>query len=392
MPNLLPLLALQPAAVIHLTTDKTAHRSSRILDAAKAAGVSPLHENVRLSSMPSIRESGRAVERAIRLARERSMKPVLNFTGGTKLMSIGAYEQAAKDQCPSFYVDTAERRFENGGSSPGLDELVGKGFSFQDLANILNLDVIVAANGHRSISSGRDWHSLRAAAIHLLEHPEHEELAHESLHGKKGLLPNGNEPRDSAGWLALIDRTFTLPATLLPLLVDAGLVRQASDSAAMLMDSNRNDLEQLVNNPNTPGYFSAVGPLQQTLAFLTGGWWEVVVADAMDRSGRFRDLRWSAEVTQQSGTRVEEDLTAIDGVEAVCVSCKRGGAGKNRLLSHLEEFDSRAKAIGGQFTRRWIAVCHPPSGAAGVAVQRRSQELGIKLLSPSDLTRTDPFA
>ena len=391
MPNLLPILALRPAAVIHLTTDKTAPRSARIMEAAAQADISPSHDPVRLSHMPSIRETGRAVERAIRMARERGQSPVVNFTCGTKLMSIGAYEQAAMDKCPSFYVDTAERRFDDGGTAPGLADIFGDLLSFQDLTPALTLDAIVAANGHRSISAGRDWQRFRNVASHLYEHKEDEEALHHSLHGKNGLCPNGSEPRDAAQWLLLLDRPFFVPELLLTKLVETGLARSAGRDSALLPDHSREELSRLTNLTSKSGYFSAVEPLQQALAFMSGGWWEVIVAESMARTGRFRDIRWSAQITQQSGSRVEEDLVAIDGVEAVCISCKRASASKMRLLSHLEEFNSRARSIGGQFTRRWLAVLIPPTGANGEPVSKRAQELGIRLLSPLDLGAADPF-
>src|SRR5438067_857322 len=101
MQNLVPLLALKPAHVVHLSTPKTAARSAQIVEAARQANVIIELESIRLSEMPSIPETSRAVLRAIVAAREAHQIPVINFTGGTKLMSIGAYEAALHEQVSS---------------------------------------------------------------------------------------------------------------------------------------------------------------------------------------------------------------------------------------------------------------------------------------------------
>src|ERR1035441_10453051 len=79
MQNLVPLLALKPTRVVHLATPKTAARSAQIVEAARQAQVSTELESIRLSEMPSIPETSRAVLRAVETAREARQTPVINF-------------------------------------------------------------------------------------------------------------------------------------------------------------------------------------------------------------------------------------------------------------------------------------------------------------------------
>ena len=65
MQNLVPVLALKPAHVVHLTTPKTAARSAQIIEGARQAGTNTEVESNRLSEMPSIPETSRAVLRAV---------------------------------------------------------------------------------------------------------------------------------------------------------------------------------------------------------------------------------------------------------------------------------------------------------------------------------------
>jgi hypothetical protein len=393
MPNLLPILRLQPAQVLSIATESTVDRAPKIQSAALKAGIRFDHEIVRLSSMPSLAETGRALLRCVQTARHSGFTPVLNFTGGTKLMSIGAYQQAAAEQVPSFYVDTRAERLDDGATGPGFLELVGGDNSLSSLAPLLNLDILVAACGHLSISPGRDWAARLPAALFLFRNPESARGTLESLHGRNGLFPEGKEPRTPAEWLPFLNRPFPLSPDLRNALLPTGLVRAHGTNQALLPSSTAEELQNLNSREHIPGfhkrYFDAAAPLQDTLSFLTGSWFEVIVADAMHRSGRFRDIRWSAHVEQHSGALLEEDLVALDGLGAACVSCKTGSKIR-RILPHLEEFQSRAQSIGGRMTRRFLALpaLQDPRGQ----IRSHAKALGIQILTSEDLNEPAPFA
>ena len=393
--NLLPINALLPRALLHLTTQKTAHRSAHIYHAATVSGAAAPLELIRLSDMPSIEETARAVARGVDWAASKGLQPVVNFTGGTKLMSIGAYQQAAKSGVPSFYVDTQSGHFVDGATAAGLLELFAGDFSFSRIIADLSLDTMVVANGHRSVSAGRDWRSCLPAATAILENPRASEALTEALFGKNGLLPNSTEPRDPMGWLPVLSKPFPVPESLLGELVEAKvLLAGPSSETALLPTHTLSDLKALASGVSVAGfkeaYFAAIEPVQQSISFLGGSWWEVVVAEAMVRSGRFQDLRWSAKVTQQSGVPLEEDVLALDGADAVCVSCKKSSGGKARLIPHLDELTSRAKAIGGNFTRAFLAVHQFSRNEPDI--RARARELRIRILTPESLGDSAAFA
>jgi hypothetical protein len=199
--------------------------------------------------------------------------------------------------------------------------------------------------------------------------------------------------RKAADWLPFLETTFPVSDGLLSRIAPAGILRSVGKGLAALPDSTAAILRRLDSGEHVPGYtalyFEAVAPIQQSVAFLTGGWFEIVVAKAMQHSGRFRDIRWSAQIEQQGGAQIEEDLLALDGLEAVCVSCKSSSE-RARILPHLEEFQSRAHSIGGRMTRRFLAIhtLRDPQGH----VASRAKALGINLLTPGDLSKPAPFA
>jgi hypothetical protein len=134
----------------------------------------------------------------------------------------------------------------------------------------------------------------------------------------------------------------------------------------------------------TRKWFKALGDIQQTTGFLQGGWLEVAVMDAAERSGRYRDLRWSVNVGERDGADLEEDIVGLAGVQMLYVSCKRGGQ-KARLLPLLDELNARARTIGGQFTRRILVTLLPLAGHVAKSLPQRAKELGIMLLAGEDL-------
>ncbi len=394
MQNLLPLLALKPAKVFHLATPRTAARSAYILEAARQASVETTREDVRLTEMPSIPETSRAVIRAMQEAKADALAPVVNFTGGTKLMSIGAYEAALREESVSLYVDTDHRQFIDGHTGPKLNSVLGDDFSFTPHQKALTVNPIAAANGRQRVTGGRDWKPYLRLARHLLEHQHHEEEAWCATHGSKGLCPNGREPRRADDWLPLFDKPWLLPPRVGELALEAGLAR-AHGAALYLPATTRPDLEELAQTerPEPQEYFDAVRPLQFALAFLSGGWWEVAVVDAASRSGQFRDLRWSVNIGERrGGFDLEEDIVGVDGVQIAYFCCKRGGL-KARLVPLLDELDNRARTIGGRFTRRFLAVYQTPTAQNAASLQRRANELnGIEIVTPSDLEALEVFA
>jgi hypothetical protein len=392
MQNLLPILALKPSRVVHLATPKTAARSAQIIEAARQAQLVTDLEPIRLSEMPSISETSRAVRRSIRAASDAKHAPVINFTGGTKLMSIGAYEAAMRERAISLYVDTDHQQFVDGHTGPKLHDIIGDNYSFTPLQGALTVNAIAVAHGRQRVTGGRDWRPYLPLARYLMEHQEEERRCWEAIHGKSGTCPNGREPRQAADWLLLLDRPIALPAKVSELARDAGLVR-GDDAKSYLPDTPRPHLERLAQAGATPtlDYFATVRPLQFVLAFFSGGWWEVVVAEAAHRSGHFRDLRWSVNVGERrGGYDPEEDIVGVDGVQIAFISCKRGGA-KARLVPYLDELDSRARSIGGHFTRRFLAVSSPPQGRAAANLQKRASELGIRILAAADLDNPGAF-
>jgi hypothetical protein len=397
MQNLLPVLRLKPERLVHLATPRTVSRSALVAEAARQANQPVALETITLSAMPGMRETHRAVLAAIEHAGQAGSEVVVNFTGGTKLMSIGAYVAASKHKTPSLYVDTQDALFVDGQTGMGLEELLDGDWSFTPLLRSLSVNAVARANGCARVTGGHDWRPLLPFAEHLLANESDEAAVHAALQGPQGLFHSG-EPRKPVEWLPLFDQDLPLPAACCRLATECGLLLPGTAANSVrLPSSSRAEMQNLADHQDQliPGfnsrYYRAVAQPQRAVAFLSGGWWEVIVADRMDRCGRFRDLRWSVQVGERGGPDLEEDVVALEGVQVVYVSCKRGG-NRARLLPLLDEINARAGSLGGAFTRRFLAVKQKPRGAVLANLDKRAGELGIQLIFPENLSAADPFA
>ncbi len=385
MQNLLPILALRPPTVFHLSTEKTRRRSDWIIEGARQSGISVAKKEIGLDEMPGIRSASLAVKAAIGEALSSGLHPVVNFTGGTKLMSIGAHQAAQECKVCSLYVDTEHLHFIDGGTASGLAGILANDYSFSPLSRSLNVNSIAVANGSQRVTGGKDWKPYVPVAQHLLGNPDDEKRCWESVFGAGGLMANGKEPRTPSDWLKLWKIPLDIPPEVADPLSGLNMLERRDDGRFYLPRRLSGGVENLPSDFSFAEYSRAVAPAQSILSFLSGGWWEVAVAAAVSQSGIFRDIRWSVNVgAKYSGPDKEEDVVAVQGVQAVYISCKRGG-NRARLLGQLDELDNRAKNIGGRFARKFLAVYLPIHGRTAENLYKRAYELGVKILQHQDI-------
>lgn len=398
MQNLLPVLRLKPARLVHFATPRTANRSFWIAEAARQSHCPVELETVTLSAMPGMRETMQATLAAIEHAAAADREVLLNFTGGTKLMGIGAYVAALKHKAPSVYVDTQEGVFVDGQSGAGVGGAFQDDLSFTPILRSLSVNAVAVAHGCGRVTDGLDWQPWLPLARHFASHPADEEACHACINGLPGQRPVFMTPRRAGEWRAALDTDLAVPAAVASLAVASGHYRPGSRSDTLrLPDAGRGEFEELARLDGqgmVHGYvqrlFRAVAPLQTALNFLGGAWWEVLVAERMRESGRFRDLRWSVQIGDRGGADLEEDLVALEGVRIAYVSCKRSSQG-GKLLPQLEQINARAAKLGGTFNRRFLAVYQRPKIAVLRNLERRAHELGIRLIFGDDFGAADPF-
>ena len=390
MPNVLAALASTPAAQHLIHTPRTEPHARWIKRALTRAGLTPVTETTTLSDAPDLRETGTAVRAVIDSANAAGLTPVINFTGGTKLMSIGAFAAAHAARAASLYFDTEHHTIHSGPTGVLPSPFDQPAVALRAARDRLTIDVIAAAHGVQRVTPGRDPAPWIPAATLLVQDPKLEMQTHDFARG----LDEGQ--RRATDYMRLLDRPLNdLPDSLIEPFSLASLIALRDDRWHFAFD-RRTDLEGWAISCGIPAslgdYFAAIAPLQQFIAFLTGAWWEVAVADAATRSGRFRDLRWSVEIERQPGSpSFEEDLMGIDGLNLAVFSCKRGGD-RPRLLRAFDELESGARSLGGAMVRRFLCVAMPIAGYQIAEVRARAAASRTTLLGPASRLNQGSFA
>lgn len=253
---------------------------------------------------------------------------VVNFTGGTKCMSIGAYMAAWQAQTDALYVDTANEEllwFRAGG------QVEKEGF---DLAGRLTVRTYLKANG-KQIDEGRT------------ERLRLEQAAIDATRRLLSLWP------DCIGGLEAFGSTISqgkpslpksdLDISLAAILQDAGLIRECA------------------------GNWEATS---KGRPFLTGRWLDALVYTCLLDSGDFDDVQLDLGL---KGVENELDVLATRRGQLALVECKSGDLGGQTTLNKLQAIRSGF----GTFTRTFF-VSSRSKDQIDQSFRDRAREYGVR--------------
>ncbi len=390
MPNVLPALALRPGEIVLVHTPQTRVQCEWIERALHLGGLrSPIILHA-LPDNPDHHATGNVISGLIMARRDKGIPPVVNITGGTKLMSIGGFAAANHHKVPNFYLDTQHRQIHAGTSIALPAPLDASPAAFRLMADALSVSVIASAHGISGFSPGRDPSGWLPAAHLLASQPELERRAHEFA---CDLLSEGH--RRPADYRRLVWETplDDLPDALIePLALGGHIVMR--DGRWWIAHHDPDLIARwAAGEPydRITTYFATIAPIQQFISFLQGGWWELAVFEAARSSGRFRDLHWSAELTRPGGTTpIEEDILAVEDLNLAVISCKRGGD-RSRLFRAIEELDAASRVLGGTHTRRYLAVASALPAPLVEELRARASRTRTTLIGPAGRLRPNPF-
>lgn len=391
MPNLLAAMALQPARIVHLctATEATRRGANALLRAYKAAGLQPLVITETLSPMPMVPE----VKNAVSSLMENDASAVLNFTGGTKLMSLGAFTAALALEHTSFYVDTDNNVFVDGHTSAGFASLFPDGdISITRIKKSLSVPIIAIANGAERVTAGNPWQPFLPLATFLLENPGIEDGLQKWADKTIQSVPrNWHARKDAIAELFEVPVPADWPGALPPA-IQSGIFEERGGQVFPARSWLR-DLAHGRFKVGSPEWMAACDNALFPFSFFQGVWWEVATIDYLSRHPRYRALQWSANVGARGdqSTDKEEDILGIaDGIKLLYVSCKRGGA-RDKLSRTLEELAGSARGVGGIFAEKILAVCLKPNSKLWTQLINRSRQLDIRILTRADVLEGAPL-
>lgn len=385
--NLLPVMALRPRKIIQLRS-QDAPGSKRFEQAAQnfilaaqrlkiesaSASYEPEVITIVLSSCsPGIEET--RVHVAKLLAEE--SQSVVNFTGATKLMSLGSHQAATALSAPSFYCDTQEKCFTDGQTKAGQQWP-----DFATTAKDLTVPLLMAAHGkdfdqwkHEQASSELKAYGLTAFGLrrqHANEMKEFTDALKPFFFSKKGKVPSAqdeltqmlSEPLPAAC-------AQSAPCTqLLQAAGAANLVAQNGSDWFVNSEPRKQDVERVAN-------------------LLLGTWLELAVIAMLERHPRYQNALWSVEPRQtQAADFGEMDIVCVDQKLASLryLSCKTVITGQ--ALEHLEAVGDRAHRVGGSHAASTLVLFHAFDQAQTQAIRNYAQRLRISAtIGPEDIVK-----
>ena len=363
-PNLLPILALKPTSVTFLTSADPNDGYSRSINAIQSACIDL---GVRFSLQTLSTRAGNPTTDECRQLLKNLSPDCINLTGGTKPMSIAAYDLARQKNIPAFYLDTRRKN--------KAVEIVGgplSQFTSHDAWDLpalvarITVPVALKANGFPVPAHFKTppdhWvaFSIQAAEIRkdLIADQEIAKAIGALRHVLMGT--DSNMPKK-----AQLRRVLQIPITpptdsawhrYLTAAAITGII-QATDNGA----SNHPEFLLLHEDPLTTDAEPLRSLANDAFKLLEGIWFELALIHRLQQKSSFSDIRWSVEADRlqepSASSRGETDLVAFNSSQLALhfISCKTTGP-HGSSLDHIQGLRQRASKEGGKFSKAelWI--------------------------------------
>ena len=382
LPNLLVVMALRPGRIIQVRNGDAAKNPAmetatiKFRSALQILAQEPAFKGYQPKiveiNLPHLAPDISSVRDSVAHTIATTQGVTVNFSGGTKLMSIGAFQAAAALGRPSVFCDTEAQRISDGRTGGQ-----GRWPEYASVASHLSSRLLMAAEGRNP----DDWRSepatdpLRAFGLKAFELRNQHWNALDALgkilrphfytHGEK-LPTNADELRD------LTVKPFPPQATA------AEPARQylAAAAAAGLLKADGQSYKL-----NTQATKRAI---DRVLSLLNGGWLELAVMDCLTRNPRFKEPAWSVEPSKNENSDYSDtDLLCLDqhtGSLRV-ISCKVTTQRPPQEL--LDAVKERAYRIGGAGAKPTL-VLFKPAQSQEAAIRSYARRLGVDVALEAD--------
>lgn len=316
LPNILPVHILQPEMVYNLYTGRTEKQGQRIkLWIQKKYGKKVTAVHKKLPGDDLYKETLALGEKL--MAQHAADRLIVNLTGGTKLMSLAIHQVAEKAANTTvIYVDSEKKqnivykvKVASGDENLNWEYAPGNKLGI--------IDILEVGEQVVSYESIKDWHPLvpAAKAIQRLA----ADISSNGLNGHATISERNKQQ------LAKLRRAAMQDPQL------------AESFAAAGCYFNKHAGNEKLNS-----------------TFLVGTWWEVLMADYLERSGYYTEVMCSVQtyINPECGL-TDVDVLATDGLTLTSFSCKRT---LSQPDSEINKHESRSRKLGGVKAERGIAV------------------------------------
>jgi|GEM_PF-5952672 hypothetical protein len=382
LPAITAALAIRPVAIGHVHMPDSADASRRAASVIGAIHAGALFEHREAGRDDPLEETRVAVRELVGVLRgtHRCDRIMVNVTGSTKLLAIGAHDIARELGLECIYLelphddaDGVPQVISLGTGKLTSDEIGALGV---DPSANLSIELIARAHGYALEGAGEDFRPFIAFARAALEDADAEDALHIALPAVGGdRSPWPDEPR----WHQWRE-PFYMPAELRELAIEAGIVERHQEQVRIADPGVRVD-----RKPRRALF-------ERNASILRGAWLEIALADAMAASPSLRDVRWSVEA--EYPRPMEHDVVALKGTTLVVASAKRSP--QPGIFGHLRELKSHAARLGGMRGIPVLAVAR--TDARRMSMERASvvddlvevcESLGIRVVGREDIIERD---
>lgn len=360
MQNILPILALRPRRVvqIHSRNENFAKRAIHTEAAVRLAGTLERPDGpypgpdtwqaVALdSASPSIAETYAAVAKAI--SASGAPNTCVNYTGGTKNMSVGAWKAADDAGAASVYCDTP-RAFLSGDTAP-----LPLPLQLSDIAQWITVPMVLASSG---LNQGAEWYNsvisdhmveLGETGYRLLQSHRSAFVSYRAdlIRSLAGATGDFEPPRSNAPELT----------TYVEAAVKSGLLQRHGSALAIGSGMHKRAVQAAIAGGSFEAYVASLHRRSQSFTHFLSN-----VTMSLDSRGDDRQLGETDFVSY-----------APKVVGLTLVSCKF----EPPKLEHLESIVSRRNRMGGLHAKAVLCIEHA-TAAAAAGVRRRCTLLGIQ--------------
>ncbi len=370
MVNLLPIMALKPERIIQLVTkDQRAARAvAQFKEVFALLSKEPGYEGYKpriqdhtlpAHDLPEVRDT------VARLLLENA-GAVVNFSGGNKLMSVGAYQAAMALGRPSLFCDVDEGRFVSGRTAP-----MPQPPDYNTLISQFSIGLLMAVHGR----SREEWRAeppseaLRHYGLRAYELRNQQWAPLEAFNKalRHALFGSADHLSDSAE-----DLSALLAKPLPPSVVGSEPARQYLSAAAQagLVKSSGPELFRLA---------CAAKPreVEKCFRLLTCDWLELAVVDRVLRHAGYREVLWHPEPAngEEGGT----GIFAIEKSGMVLRFIQCLGSLTRSPQDHLEAVVQRARRLGGSGAESTLVVLKTAQGQDST-LKHAAKRLGVELV------------
>lgn len=386
-PNLLPVLALKPTFVTFLTSSdpKQDYRRSieSIRDACLDAGFKFDFQIIPTSSKDPTTDECRMI--LGKLAPD-----CINLTGGTKPMSIAAYDLAQHKSIPAFYLDTRRKNSPaeavNSFSSAIKDQLNDV---LPAIVSKLTVPIALKTNGFPVPpdfeSPPKNWMEFSIRAAQFRQDPDADREIAQAIGNLRQQLMGNDGDMPKKGKLRTV---LQLPITAT---IDSHWSRYLLAASAaeiiQLTESNvpgRLEFLLLRVDPTTAAAEALRSLANETFKLLEGVWFELALLAHLQQKSSFTDIAWSVEADHlqepTASSRGETDLVAFNaaGLSLHFISCKTTGP-HTAALDHIQGLRSRATKEGGNFSKAELWIFRAKSDGHRKDLENHCKSQGVTL-------------